>query len=138
VMRFFLQLVFIPLVGLMSTAWVIFVAVIFLSVVGPNLSVSDTIEEGSAYGVTIGTSKDQVYSDLIKSFSIRDLYVVEPKIPESPPDLRIIGEGVYERLMKEDNWRIRPFSQWLESYNFTFKNSKLIKIHHSWAVIGAF
>ena len=89
--RFFLQLVFIPLVGLMSTARVIFVAVIFLAVVGPNLSVSDTIEEGSAYGVTIGTSKDQVYSDLIKSFSIRDLYVVEPKIPESPPVLRIIG-----------------------------------------------
>jgi hypothetical protein len=122
----------------MSAFWAVLVVVVFIASQGPGWSGSTTIAEGDAYGVTIGTSKDQVYSDLIKSFSIRDLYVAHPDIPDSPPDHRIIGEGVYEGLMEHDVWRIRPFSQRIESYQFTFNNSKLIKIRYSWAIMEGF
>ena len=137
-MRTLLLLVFLPLVGLMSTAWAYIFFHVYVGVLFSIGSGSVTIDEGSAYGVTIGTSKDQVYSDLIKSFSIRDLSVDEPEIPGSPPDLRIIGEGVYEGLMEEDYWKIRPFNRRPESFDFFFENSKLIKIHHSWAAMEGF
>jgi hypothetical protein len=133
-----LLLLFLPFVGLMSAFWAALVVVVFLLMQGPGWSGSTTVEEGGAYGVTIGTSKDLVYSDLIKSFSILDLYVEQPTIPDSPPDHRLIGEGVYEGLMKHDVWRIRPFNQRIESLEFTFKNSRLIKIHNSWAIVEGF
>jgi hypothetical protein len=131
-MHSLLLLLFVPLVALLSAAWVIILLVLYLGVLHPIWSGSATIEEGSAYGLTIGASKDQVYSDLIKSFPIRDLSMYEPDFPHAPSDLKIIDEGVYEILMNENYWQIRPFNRRPEHYGLTFRNGALIKIHHYW------
>ena len=127
------KILFLPLVVLTTLVLSLLFVVIYLNVVNDALTELNVVEEGTAYGLTIGSSKDQVYSDLIRSIPIRKLVASGADIAGAPRRFSIVGPGAYDFLLAADYWHLKPSPPPLNVLKLYFQDGRLAKIRYFWS-----
>jgi hypothetical protein len=125
-------LLFLPLVGFTSCGlFYAFAFIVLLTYTGEQPSEVNVYESGTAHGVTIGTSKDQVYSDLLQEYTLRRLTMDDPRITDASAYFNIIDEVAYPVLMSLDHWEVNLTFNLPNTLELFFYDDKLIKIIRS-------
>jgi hypothetical protein len=126
------KILFLPLMALFGLGIFAFFSLIMVYVYYGKTADPVVFQEGTAHGVTIGASRDQVYSDLIKAFPIRKLTLYGVENKDAPRYFNILEENAYRIMMSEDHWYIQLTLNRHYALELFFENDKLIKIVRYW------
>jgi hypothetical protein len=91
------------------------------------------IEQGSAYGVTIGRSKERTFQDLLDEYRNQNVFVSGAVIENAPTRFMLSDDNAYEIMMPEDHWHLFVPLMKLSVLRLHFTDGKLAKIIRVWA-----
>lgn len=92
----------------------------------------DLFEEGSAYGITIGSTKKETFGDLLEYYKDSPVEFVAYYIPDSPRTFGLDDPAAEEILRTTDLWYFHPDDDHWITFKLYFRNEKLIKIYRFW------
>lgn len=92
-------------------------------------TIHDSINEGSAYGFKIGTSKKEAYAAISK-YDFHSIWLIYPERTSSGIEILKAHEISFDKLDKVNQWELTFGSEnLLNSIRLVFQENKLVNIY---------